>query len=258
MSIFEKDAPSTEIDATQSATAVTTMQRKVLVIEDDQDIATLVKINLRDINCETDIAANGIDGLYHAVNQRYDVIILDIMLPSMDGLEVCKRIREERVTTPIIMLTSKSEEIDKVLGLNLGADDYMTKPFSVRELTARVKARLRRTSLNQEAEVVPEIYTYQGLTLDPVKHKVVLNEKVVELTAKEFDLLKLFMQQIGKTFTREELLSKVWGYSYSGYEHTVNSHINRLRIKIENDPANPTYILTVWGVGYKFNDEPVV
>lgn len=237
-------------------TAVTSMPRKALVVEDDQDIATLIKINLRDINCDTDVATNGIDGLYHAVNHRYDVIILDIMLPSMDGLEVCKRIREERITTPIIMLTSKSEEIDTVLGLNLGADDYMTKPFSVRELTARVKARLRRTSLNQEAEATPQTYVYQGLTLDPVKHKVTLNGKVVELTAKEFDLLKLFMQQIGKTYTREELLSKVWGYAYSGYEHTVNSHINRLRLKIETDPANPAYILTVWGVGYKFNDEP--
>ena len=238
------------------ATAPDTMQRKVLVIEDDQDIANLIKINLRDINCETDTVFNGIDGLYHAVNHRYDVIILDIMLPSMDGMEVCKRIREEKVATPIIMLTSKSEEIDKVLGLNLGADDYMTKPFSVRELTARVKARIRRASLNQEAEgPPPETYTYGGLLLDPVKHKVLLDEKVVELTAKEFDLLKLFMQQVGKTFTREELLSKVWGYSYSGYEHTVNSHINRLRLKIEKDPAHPTYILTVWGVGYKFNDE---
>jgi DNA-binding response OmpR family regulator len=238
-------------------TVVTSTPRKALVVEDDQDIATLIKINLRDINCATDIATNGIDGLYHAVNHRYDVIILDIMLPSMDGLEVCRRIREERITTPIIMLTSKSEEIDTVLGLNLGADDYMTKPFSVRELTARVKARLRRTSLNQKAEAPSETYVYRGLTLDPVKHKVTLDGKVVELTAKEFDLLKLFMQQIGKTYTREELLSKVWGYAYSGYEHTVNSHINRLRLKIEKNPANPTYILTVWGVGYKFNDEPV-
>lgn len=238
-------------------TTTDTMPPKVLVIEDDQDIANLIKINLRDINCEADTVFNGIDGLYHAVNHHYDIIILDIMLPSMDGMEVCQRIREEKVTTPIIMLTSKSEEIDKVLGLNLGADDYMTKPFSVRELMARIKARLRRASLNQEADALPpvETYTYHGLTLDPVKHKVTLADQVVELTAKEFDLLKLFMQQIGKTFTREELLSKVWGYSYSGYEHTVNSHINRLRLKIEQDPARPTYILTVWGVGYKFNDE---
>ena len=248
--------PTSDSDAPDLATAMDTMQRKVLVIEDDQDIANLIKINLRDINCETDTVFNGIDGLYHAVNHPYDVIILDIMLPSMDGMEVCKRIREEKVSTPIIMLTSKSEEIDKVLGLNLGADDYMTKPFSVRELTARVKARIRRASLDQEADApLPETYTYGGLLLDSVKHKVILNGKVVELTAKEFDLLKLFMQQVGKTFTREELLSKVWGYSYSGYEHTVNSHINRLRLKIEKDPAHPTYILTVWGVGYKFNDE---
>ena len=248
-----KSIPTTDLDS-QPATA---MQRKVLVIEDDRDIANLIKINLRDINCETDAVFSGIDGLYHAVNHPYDVIILDIMLPGMDGIEVCKRIREEKITTPIIMLTSKSEEIDKVLGLNLGADDYMTKPFSVRELMARVKARIRRASLDQEGEPASDTYTYSGLTLDPVKHKVTLDGKVVELTAKEFDLLKLFMQQIGKTFTREELLSKVWGYSYSGYEHTVNSHINRLRLKIEKDPAHPAYILTVWGVGYKFNDELV-
>ena len=132
-----------------------TMTAKVLVIEDDQDIANLIKINLRDINCEADTAFNGIDGLYHATNQSYEVIILDIMLASMDGLEVCQRIREEKVTTPIIMLTSKSEEIDKVLGLNLGADDYMTKPFSVRELMARIKARLRRASLSQDNQPPP-------------------------------------------------------------------------------------------------------
>ncbi len=231
-----------------------TMPAKALVIEDDQDIANLIKINLRDIHCEADMAFNGIDGLYHAVNHDYDVIILDIMLPSMDGLEVCRRIREEKVMTPIIMLTSKSEEIDKVLGLNLGADDYMTKPFSVRELVARVKARLRRAALETDRPT-DGVHSYHGLTLDAVKHKVTLDDRVIELTAKEFDLLKLFMQQVGKTFTREELLSTVWGYSYSGYEHTVNSHINRLRLKIEQDPAHPTYILTVWGVGYKFNDE---
>ena len=236
--------------------ATDAMSRKVLVVEDDQDIAHLVKVNLRDIHCDADIAQNGIDGLYHAVNERYDVIILDIMLPSMDGIEVCRRIREERVTTPIIMLTSKSEEIDKVLALNLGADDYMIKPFSVRELMARVKAHMRRSALSQDTETTqPVVYEYGGLTLDTVKHKVLLHDKAVELTAKEFDLLKLFMQQVGKTFTREELLSTVWGYSYSGYEHTVNSHINRLRLKIEKNPANPAFILTVWGVGYKFNDE---
>ena len=239
-----------------NSTATDTMPAKILVVEDDRDIANLIKINLRDINCEAEMVFDGVDGLSYAVNRRYDMIILDIMLPGMDGLEVCRRIREEKVMTPIIMLTSKSEEIDKVLGLNLGADDYMTKPFSVRELVARVKARLRRDALSQDPDrSADDIHSYHGLTLDPVKHKVTLNGRIIELTAKEFDLLKLFMQQVGKTFTREELLSTVWGYSYSGYEHTVNSHINRLRLKIEQDPAHPTYILTVWGVGYKFNDE---
>ncbi|WKN41509.1 response regulator transcription factor [Tunicatimonas pelagia] len=232
-----------------------TMHKRALIIEDDQDIANLIQVNLRDIDCEAEIVGNGIDGLYQAIHEPYDIIILDIMLPSMDGMEVCQRIRQERIDTPIIMLTSKAEEIDKVLGLNLGADDYMTKPFSVRELVARVKARIRRYKFEQGPEEVAADRLQQGgLTLDILKHKVLLNGEVVELTAKEFDLLKLFMQEVGRTFTREELLSKVWGYSYGGYEHTVNSHINRLRLKIEQDPANPTYILTVWGVGYKFND----
>ena len=236
--------------------SLATMQKKALIIEDDQDIAHLIQVNLRDIDCEADLAGSGIDGLYQAVHQDYDIIILDIMLPSMDGMEVCRRIRQEKIDTPIIMLTSKAEEIDKVLGLNLGADDYMTKPFSVRELVARVKARIRRYKPDQESELrTPDKLQEGSLMLDIVKHKVILDGEVVELTAKEFDLLKLFMQEVGRTFTREELLSKVWGYSYSGYEHTVNSHINRLRLKIERDPANPSYILTVWGVGYKFNDE---
>lgn len=237
-------------------TSTATMQKRALIVEDDQDIANLIRVNLRDINCEAEIASTGLDGLYQAVHQNYDIIILDIMLPSMDGMEVCKRIRQEKIDTPIIMLTSKAEEIDKVLGLNLGADDYMTKPFSVRELVARVKARIRRyNSIPESEESVSGQLQEGGLALDVVKHKVMLQGQVVELTSKEFDLLKLFMQEVGRTFTREELLSKVWGYSYSGYEHTVNSHINRLRLKIEQDPANPQYILTVWGVGYKFNDE---
>ncbi len=233
------------------------MQKKALIIEDDPDIANLVAVNLRDIHCETDIATNGIDGLYKATNHHYDVIILDIMLPKMDGIEVCKRIRQDKNTTPIIMLTSKDEEIDKVLALNLGADDYMTKPFSVRELVARTKARIRRFSPEKEPGFFQEqeYYQFSGLVVDTAKHKVLLHEKKIELTAKEFDLLTLFIKNVGKTYTREELLSTVWGYSYSGYEHTVNSHINRLRLKIEKDPANPEYILTVWGVGYKFNDE---
>ncbi|MGB3589296.1 MAG: response regulator transcription factor [Tunicatimonas sp.] len=233
-----------------------TMHKRALIIEDDQDIANLIQVNLRDIDCETDLVGNGIDGLYKAIHEPYDIIILDIMLPSMDGMEVCQRIRQERIDTPIIMLTSKAEEIDKVLGLNLGADDYMTKPFSVRELVARVKARIRRYKFEQSPEeIATDLLQQGGLTLDTIKHKVILNGNVIELTAKEFDLLKLFMQEVGRTFTREELLSKVWGYSYGGYEHTVNSHINRLRLKIEQNPANPNYILTVWGVGYKFNDE---
>jgi len=233
------------------------MQKKALIIEDDPDIANLVAVNLRDISCTTDIATNGIDGLYRAVHNHYDVIILDIMLPKMDGIEVCRRIRQDKNTTPIIMLTSKDEETDKVVALDLGADDYMTKPFSVRELVARIKARIRRFRPEVEPGFYHTDFVYGGLDVNIEKRKVLLDGKKIELTAKEFDLLSLFIQNIGKTYTREELLSTVWGYSYSGYEHTVNSHINRLRLKIEKNPACPEYILTVWGVGYKFNDELV-
>ncbi len=233
------------------------MQKKALVVEDDPDIANLVSVNLRDIDCMTEVVSNGIEALYFATQHPYDIIILDIMLPGMDGIEVCKRIRQEKITTPIIMLTSKAEEIEKVLALNLGADDYMTKPFSVRELVARVKARIRRFSPDKEPGFFeePMKYTFGALSLDVERHKVTLKEQAIELTSKEFELLKVFMQHPGKTFTREKLLNSVWGYSYNGYEHTVNSHINRLRLKIEKNPASPQYILTVWGVGYKFNDE---
>ncbi|MBI3610380.1 MAG: response regulator transcription factor [Nitrospirae bacterium] len=230
------------------------MPRKILVIEDDRDIARLVELHLRDLGCEVHMAHDGSVGLDQALSRTYDLIILDLMLPRMDGLEVCRRLRANPPYTPILMLTAKSSELDRVLGLEIGADDYLTKPFSIRELLARVKALFRRVeSLGSLAhpEVRKTIRSGE-LMIDVEKRKVTLQGQSAELTAKEFDLLLQFALHPGRVYTRSQLLDLVWGYAHDGYEHTVNSHINRLRAKIEEDPARPRYILTVWGVGYKF------
>lgn len=226
----------------------------ILVIEDDADIANLLRIHLSDLGFRVEICRDGKTGLYKALSESYALVILDLMLPEMDGLDVCKRIRAENQYLPILMLTAKAEELDKVLGLELGADDYITKPFSIRELIARVKAIFRRIEIDQEKTLEPEVseLRYAELELDPVKRKVRLRGSVVELTAKEFDLLMLFAQHPGRAYNRQELLDLVWGYQYSGYSHTVNTHINRLRSKIEDDPSDPRFIKTVWGVGYRF------
>lgn len=237
------------------------MTKRALIVEDDADIARLVQINLLDINCQATIATNGLDGLRAAVENPFDVILLALTLPGLNGLEVCRRIREQRITAPVLILAGKHEEIDKVLALDLGADDFITKPFGVRELLARIKARLRRSAPEKE----PGFAQGQALTrlalgdmvIDTELHRVTVDGKVAELTVKEFDLLLLLLRHPGRTFARAELLELVWGYSYAGYGHTVNSHINRLRMKIERDAANPDYVLTVWGVGYKLNDEPL-
>lgn len=233
------------------------MQKRALVVEDDTDIANLVVVSLREINVQTDVVGNGADGLRQATSKPYDIIILDIMLPELDGIEVCRRIRQQQIMTPILMLTARSEEIDKVLAIDLGADDYMTKPFSIRELLSRVKARMRRFEADQLPGTLTQLprYRYGELALDVASRQVTLAGKSVELTAREFDLLTLFMKHPGRAFSRTELLELVWGYSYQGYEHTVNSHINRLRMKIEREPATPRYILTVWAVGYKFSSD---
>lgn len=225
----------------------------LLIIEDDPDIVDLVKINIQDIGLTLDSATNGVDGLEKATESKYSLIILDLMLPELDGMEVCKRIRANDDHTPILMLTAKSEELDKVLGLELGADDYLTKPFSIRELLARIKAILRRVEVDTQVESGEyETIQFGDLSIDLEKRKVSLAKVTVELTAKEFDLLSLFAKHPGRTYTRQELLDLVWGYQFEGYDHTVNSHINRLRSKIEADPSNPVYLRTVWGVGYRF------
>ena len=230
------------------------MSQKILVVEDNVDLARLLDLHLRDLSYEVDLAFDGDSGWTQISQNAYDLIILDLMLPGIDGLEICRRIRSQPAYTAILMLTSKSAELDRVLGLEMGADDYVTKPFSIRELMARVKAILRRGDKLQSDERTDRSSVIRAgdLLIEPDQRRVRLRGKTVELTAKEFDLLQYFAQHAGRVFTRAQLLDTVWGYGHDGYEHTVNSHINRLRGKIEKNPAQPEYVLTVWGVGYKF------
>lgn len=232
--------------------------KKVLIIEDDPEIIHLLEIHLKDLHCEVIAVTSGEEGLRKAIDTVPDLIILDIMLPEMDGIEVCQKIRAKNIQSPIIMLTARSEEIDKVLGLEVGADDYLTKPFSVREFIARVKAIFRRQKMGATIDSggpSQKILLFGNLTVDIEMHKVTLDGQKVELSPKEFELLVLLSSNPGKSYDRSKLLNLIWGYDFKGYEHTVNSHINRLRSKIEPDMSNPKFILTTWGVGYKFNEE---
>lgn len=228
--------------------------KSVLVIEDDKVICDLLEIHFIDLDCKVTKSFDGESGLNQALNNYYDLIVLDIMLPKLDGMEICKEVRKKEVYTPILMLTSKSEEFDKVLGLEFGADDYLTKPFSIREFVARVKAIFRRIDSLKKDDFEKSDIMIDDLRIETAKRKVTLHDQRIELTPKEFELLYLLASHPGKTYTREQLLNILWGYQYNGYEHTVNSHINRLRSKIESDLSNPKYILTSWGVGYRFND----
>jgi DNA-binding response OmpR family regulator len=228
---------------------------RILIIEDDREIAAVVSMHLEDMGFKAEQVADGQAGLRKGVEGGYVLIILDLMLPKLDGISVCTGIREKDPYTPILMLTAKAEEIDRVVGLEVGADDYVTKPFSVRELVARVRALLRRAQTGGALAgdtVSPSLVHIGELTVDFEKRKVTLRNTVVELTVKEFDLLGLFVRNPGRAYTRAEILDLVWGYQFEGYEHTVNTHINRLRNKIEADPAHPRYMKTVWGVGYRF------
>jgi len=231
-----------------------TRGKRILVVEDDPDISHLLEINLKDIAFKVDVVNNGVDGLNRASNHDYQLIVLDLMLPGMDGLELCRHLRSQSVNIPVLMLTARSSELDRVLGLELGADDYLTKPFSIKELQARVKAILRRVDLSakQLAAKPDEKIEVKSLLIDVSGRKVFIENHPVELTAKEFDLLLHFARHPGRVYSRGQLLDHVWGYSHNGYEHTVNSHINRLRKKIEKNPEQSQYIETVWGVGYRF------
>ena len=230
--------------------------KKVLIVEDDPNISQLIQIHLKDLGYEIKVKNNGKEGFDSANANSFDLIILDIMLPEMDGIAICQRLRALDNFTPILMITAKSEEIDKVIGLESGADDYITKPFKIREFIARVKAIMRRQDqFAMLAANEVKLIKFESLEIDEKKRKVLLLQKRVDLTPKEFDLLVLMAKNPGRSYSRGELLELIWGYDFSGYEHTVNAHINRLRAKIEKDPNNPIYILTTWGVGYRFNDE---
>ena len=236
------------------------MQRKILLIEDNQDIANLVMINLRDKHMQVDHSSDGENGLKIALSGAYDLVILDLMLPGMDGVDICRAMRRERVYTPVLMLTARTSELDRVIGLEVGADDYLTKPFGVPELVARVNAILRRAGEydSDKPKESSAPLTFGELTIDPLQRQVKRHGAAIELTAREFDLLWHFARNPGRVYTRTQLLDSVWGYTHAGYEHTVNSHINRLRAKIEIDPGQPNYVLTVWGVGYKFATQATV
>jgi DNA-binding response OmpR family regulator len=211
------------------------MSHSVLVIEDDRDIARLLELHLKDEGYSVTVVPDGEAGLREALSKPYDIVVLDLILPGMDGLEVCRRIRSGPDYTPVLMLTAKSTDVDRIVGLEMGADDYLTKPF------------------NEKDSALPKKVIRAGdLSIDPEKRKVTVQGEPVHLTAREFELLLEFARHPGRVYTRAQLLDKVWGYSYQGYEHTVNSHINRLREKIEENPARPRHILTVRGVGYQF------
>lgn len=235
---------------------------RILIVEDDADIARLIFLHLDELDAQLEHCSRGDDALTLACEEPWDLIVLDLRLPGIGGLDVCRRLREQGKLIPILMLTAKSSELDRVLGLELGADDYLTKPFSPLELTARAKALLRRASMTRQqnhAETVAEGDT-QPIELGPFcicerTHRVTMGGNRIELTSREFDLLLHFARQPGRVFRRSELLDEVWGYGHDGYEHTVNTHINRLRGKIEADPSSPKYVHTVWGVGYRFQVE---
>lgn len=231
--------------------------RTILVIEDDPHIAQLLHLHLRDTGYDVDVAPDGPTGLQQALAKSYDLVLLDLMLPGMDGLDLCRKLRASSKYSLILMLTAKSTELDRVMGLEVGADDYLTKPFSILELLARVKALFRRMdALRSQPPLAKPLTIRAGdLVIEVDKRKVLRQGRTLELTAKEFDLLLQFAQHPGQVYTRATLLDLVWGYSHEGYEHTVNSHINRLRAKIEDDSSRPRYILTVWGVGYSFSEE---
>jgi DNA-binding response OmpR family regulator len=234
-----------------------TPPRRVLVIEDDPDLGRLLELHLSDDGCRVDWVRDGRGGLELASRGLHDLIVLDLMLPAVDGLDICREVRARDRRVPILILTARSSETDRVVGLELGADDYVTKPFSVRELQARIKALFRRAEVQagagDDGEGESPICAGE-LSIDPATRSVTLSGEALELTPREFELLCHMARHPGRVFTRAQLLDAVWGYSHTGYQHTVNSHINRLRAKVEPDPSEPRWILTVRGVGYRFRE----
>lgn len=226
---------------------------KILIVDDEKLLAKAIKFNFEQEGYQVEVAYDGEEAIKMARDKTIDVIVLDLMLPKVDGLTVCQSVREFS-SVPIIMLTAKSEDMDKIMGLEYGADDYLTKPFNILELKARIKAILRRVTHNQPEDARAKQLEVKGIVLDYNSRKIKISDRVVELTAKEFDLLDLFMSNLGRVYSREQLLDIVWGYDYPGDIRTVDVHVRRLREKIEPNPAEPIYIMTKWGVGYYFNE----
>ncbi|MEO6670563.1 MAG: response regulator transcription factor [Ferruginibacter sp.] len=224
--------------------------QKILLIEDDPDITKLISLHLDDSQYMLTCCKSGEEAIINLDSNNYNLLMLDIGLPDVNGMELCKQIRQRDSHTPVMMITCHSEESDKVLALELGADDYVTKPFGILELLARIKAIIRRSVLPEHSE--PGFVRYNELFIDSGKRKATKGTTRLDLTVKEFDLLWLLASNPGKIFTRKDLLEKIWGFSFSGYEHAVTSHINRLRLKLENNLNQPAYILTAWGSGYRF------
>ncbi|RDT52925.1 DNA-binding response regulator [Escherichia coli] len=229
------------------------MAKKILLVEDDRDIAGLLRLNLQDEGYQIVHEEDGARALAQLEKTDWDAVILDLMLPNVDGLEICRRIRQMTRYLPVIIISARTSETHRVLGLEMGADDYLAKPFSILELVARVKALFRRQeAMGRNLRLDMGSIACHGLTIDPLPREVRLRGELVDLTPREFDLLYWFARHPGEVFSRLALLDQVWGYQHEGYEHTVNTHINRLRMKIEKDAAAPEIILTVWGKGYKF------
>jgi len=246
------------------------MKDKVLIVEDEFDIANLIQVHLSELDIDSDICCHGQQGLEQALKHNYQLVMLDVMLPGTNGLDICRQLRQEKPLQAILMLTSKTSETDRILGLELGADDYMTKPFSIRELQARVRTQLRRvhaftdrSNANVSEQSAQQANHNSGSTclgnllVDQRYHQVTYKDNAINLTSTEFELLDFLCKNPDQVFSRAQLLDGVWGYNHSGYEHTVNSHINRLRNKLEEDCAEPKIIQTVWGVGYKLNSAGV-
>ena len=232
------------------------MNEHLLLVEDDDSIAVALRLHLEDAGYRLHREANGEHAMAAIDRQRWDLVLLDLMLPGADGWEVCRHLRARHADVPVIMLSARSAEAHRVLGLELGADDYMAKPFSMLELVARIRALLRRIEQMRSTTAPKQEFKFGPFRLDTVRRELLRDGTAVPLTLREFDLLHFLLKHPGRPFSRGELLQRVWGEGFDGYEHTVNSHINRLRSRIEEDPRDPKRVVTVWGVGYRFDLQP--
>ena len=232
------------------------MNEHLLLVEDDDAIAVALRLHLEDAGYRLHRESNGQHAMDAIDRRRWDLVLLDLMLPGADGWEVCRHLRARHADVPVIMLSARSAEAHRVLGLELGADDYVAKPFSMLELVARIRALLRRIEQTRSTTAPKQTFDFGPFRLDTVRRELLRGDATLPLTLREFDLLHFLLKHPGRAFSRSELLQRVWGEGFDGYEHTVNSHINRLRSRVEDDPRNPRRVVTVWGVGYRFDVEP--